>query len=356
MTGVRLRDGKPGGSAPWSVSRRGRRVGPMLAVLAVLAVLLELAAGTGLAYVAGFSAVRAALGRLDWVWLAALCGALAVSFAGYYYAYRGIFAVNGGPGMTRAQLRAVAAVGFGGFLAHGAGNLDRFVLEAAGADQAQARIRVAALAGLEHGVLAIGGCVTAIAVLAAGGGIPPDFTLPWAVLPLPGLLLAFWAARRYRGRVRGPAGWRRAAGIFLESVCLIRELFAHPLRWGWAWLGMALFWAADAFAVWAGLAAFGCAMNGAALFVGFATGMVFTRRTGPLAGAGVLALVLPVTIWCCGAPFAAAIAGVFSYRVLAFWLPVPVSLAALPTVRTMGKRRLAAQDVPGTADTGRAPR
>jgi hypothetical protein len=38
--------------------------------------------------------------------------------------------------------------------------------------------------------------------------------------------------------------------------------------------------AADAFATWAGVAAFGFRMNAAMLFVGFATGMVFTRRTG----------------------------------------------------------------------------
>jgi len=44
--------------------------------------------------------------------------------------------------------------------------------------------------------------------------------------------------------------------------------------------------AADAFAAWAGLAMFGFWMNGAALFAGFAAGMVFTRRTGPLAGSG----------------------------------------------------------------------
>jgi hypothetical protein len=47
----------------------------------------------------------------------------------------------------------------------------------------------------------------------------------------------------------------------------------------------------------------------AALYIGFATGMVFTRRTGPLAGAGMLALVLPVTIWYSGAPFAVAVVG-----------------------------------------------
>jgi hypothetical protein len=78
-------------------------------------------------------------------------------------------------------------------------------------------------------------------------------------------------------------------------------------------------------------------MNAATLFVGFATGMVFTRRTGPLAGAGVLALVLPVTIWVSGARFAVAIAGIFAYRVLALLLPMPVSFAALPTLHAMGQ-------------------
>jgi hypothetical protein len=123
-------------------------------------------------------------------------------------------------------------------------------------------------------------------------------------------------------------------------VALFGALFIHPRRWGSAVLGMALFWAADAFAVWAGLAAFGFQMNAAALIVGFGTGMVFTRRTGPLAGAGELALILPLTIWYSGAPFAVAVVGVFAYRVLALWLPMPVSRAVLPTLRTMGERQI----------------
>src|SRR5205814_7761675 len=128
---------------------------------------------------------------------------------------------------------------------------------------------------------------------------------------------------------------RAKLGIFLDSIRIIRVLFAHPLRWGSALCGIALFWAADALATWAGLAMFGVQMNAAALFVGFATGMVFTRRTGPLAGAGVLALVLPLTICVSGSPFAVAIIGVFVYRILALLLPMPVSLAALPTLRKL---------------------
>jgi uncharacterized membrane protein YbhN (UPF0104 family) len=316
-----------------------RRRGSMIALLVVVAVLLELAAGTGLAYVAGWSKVRAVVGDADWAWLVVLVGALLTSFVGYHYAYRGIFRVEGGPVLPRRQMRAVVAAGFGGFLAHGGGALDQYALQAAGADEQDAKIRVAGLAGLEHGVLAIGGCAAAIVVLASGRSAPPlDFTLPWAVIPIPGFLIAFWAAERYRGRFADRDGWRVKVGTFLESIHVIRVLFVHPLRWGTAVCGMALFWAADAFATWAGLAIFGFRMNTAALFVGFATGMVVTRRTGPLAGAGVLALVLPLTIWASGASLAVAIVGVFVYRVLALLLPMPVSLAVLPTLRTMGDR------------------
>ena len=181
----------------------------------------------------------------------------------------------------------------------------------------------------------------AIAVLASGLGVPsPDFSLPWAIIPVPATLIGFWAAERYRDRFRGRRGWRGAVGVFLEAAHLIRELFVR-LRWGWAMLGMALFWAADAFALWAGLAAFGTRMNAVTLLVGYATGMVFTRRTAPLAGAGILALALAASLWYSGAPLATAVAGVFAYRILVLWLPLPVALASRPTLRTMGERRIA---------------
>jgi hypothetical protein len=120
----------------------------------------------------------------------------------------------------------------------------------------------AGLAGLEHGVLAIIGCAAAIAVLALGFlQPPPDFAIPWAVIPVPGFLIAFWAAERYRDGFRGRGGWRAKLGVFLDSVHLIRQLFTHPWRRGPALAGVAGFWLADAAAAWAGLAAFGYLMN-----------------------------------------------------------------------------------------------
>ncbi len=118
-------------------------------------------------------------------------------------------------------------------------------------------------------------------------------------------------------------------------------MFVQPRQFAIPLAGMALFWAADAFAAWSGMAMFGFKMNAASMFVGFATGMVFTRRTGPLAGAGVLALCLSLTIWYSGAPLAVAVVGIFVYRVLALWLPMPASLALLPTLRRMGEQQVA---------------
>ena len=93
-------------------------------------------------------------------------------------------------------------------------------------------------------------------------------------------------------------------------------------------------------------------MNWAQFIIGFGTGMVFTRRTGPLAGAGVLDLILPVTVWASGAPFATAVVGLFVYRAVSLWLPMPFSLARLPQLRDMGRRPRAAGRRPGFGARG----
>src|SRR5260221_12106274 len=78
------------------------------------------------------------------------------------------------------------------------------------------------------------------------------------------------------------------------GVPLIRALFPRPVGHRGGPGGMALFWAGDALAVWSALAGFGFLMNGAAFIVGYSTGMVFTRRIAPLAGAGTVKRILPL--------------------------------------------------------------
>jgi hypothetical protein len=325
--------------------------GAQLGLLATTTAVLQIAAGVGMAYVAGFSQVRSVLGNLDWPYLATIVAALLLSFVGYYYAYDGIYRVEDGPDLAGPQKRAVVTAGFGGFLAHGASALDAYALEAAGSDERDAKVRVTCLGGMEHGVLSLIGTVAAIVVLVMGfAKPPPDFTLPWAVIPVPGFLLAFWLAERYRDRLRDASGWKGKLGIFLDGIHLAYTFFRHPLRWAPMLLGMTAFWLAECYAGWAGMAAFGYHMNVARFIIGFATGMVFTRRTGPFAGAGILELVLPVTLWASGAPFAVAIVGMFAYRALSLWLPMPFAMARLRTLRQMGE-----QPTPEAAGTAEPP-
>lgn len=328
--------------------------GTQLGLLAAVTAFLQLAASIGLAYAVGFERIADVIQHRHWPFLVPLVAALVISFVGYYYAYRDIYRLEGGPDLPGHQMRAVVTAGFGGFLAHGGSALDTYALQAAGTDERDAKVRVTCLGGMEHGILSLVGTAAAIAVLAAGYPKPPlDFTLPWAVLPVPGFLLAFWLAERYRDRLREAPGWRAKAGIFCDAIHLVRVTFRHPVRWAGILIGLAVFWLAECLAGWAGMAFFGYHMNWARFVIGFGTGMVFTRRTGPFAGAGVLELVLPVSLWASGAPLAVAILGMFVYRALSIWLPMPLALGRLRTLRQMGQRRL--QGAEGTVRPPREP-
>ena len=132
---------------------------------------------------------------------------MVIGFCGYYIAYRGLFRAENGPRIPPRVLWALVAAGFGGLFTHGAGTFDRRAACASGAGEREAKVRVTALAGFEHGVLAALACPAAIAAIALGVVIPrTDLTWPWALAPVPGFLLAALVAARYRERLRERAG------------------------------------------------------------------------------------------------------------------------------------------------------
>lgn len=108
-----------------------------LTLVLLLTLVLQLAAGVGLAWVAGFGAVRSAILQFAWPWLPAIIGGLLVSFLGYYHAYRGTFATSPHWSLPQRQLLPVAVAGFGGFLACGATDIDVAALEAGTANRAR---------------------------------------------------------------------------------------------------------------------------------------------------------------------------------------------------------------------------
>lgn len=317
------------------VNRSGLQLSGLLAVVA----LLYVAGGLGMAYVAGFGEVHRRLADAQWWWLAPSFGAVVLAFCGYYFAYRGVVRVEDGPRFGTAALLAVVAAGFGGFLAHGGTGLDDFAMRAAGASPREAKVRVGAIAGFEHAILAMIVCPAAIAALAAGLVIPrTDFTWPWAIIPAPAFVLFIWIAERYRDRLRDRGGWRRRVGLFFDTAHLVYEMLRRPRQHGIAAAGMALYWGADMFALWAATTAFGFRMTVLSVTVAFGTGMILTRRTAPLAGAGVMIVALVPTLWYGAAvPFAGATLGVVAYRFFTLWAPLPAAFAALPKLRELSR-------------------
>lgn len=316
------------------------RTWPQLIGLVALAAGLYVAGVLGMAYVAGFDAVRDRLVHPDWWWLGPSFGAVVLAFCGYYFAYRGINWAEGGPELDTRALLAVVIAGFGGFLAHGGTALDEVAMRAGGADQREAKVRVGALAGFEHGVLAMIVCPAAIVALAIGVAIPrPDFSWPWAIVPPPAFVLVIWLAERYRERLRDRGTWRRAVANVFDAFHLVYTVLTTPRRHGLALAGMALYWGADMFALWAATAVFHFHMTALSVIVALGTGMIFTRRTAPLAGAGLITVALVPTLWYGAAvPFAAATLGVAAYRVLTLWAPLPAAVAAIPKLRELGRR------------------
>jgi hypothetical protein len=296
---------------------------------------LYLAGAAGMVYVAGFGHVRERVEHVVWWWLPAAVGMVVIGFLGYCVAYRGIVRTEGGPRMSAREVLAVGVTGFGGLLAHGSGRFDQHAMRTRGAGRREAKVRTIALAGFEHGVLAAIVCPAAIVALILGEVIPrTDFTWPWALAPVPGFLLAAVLSDRYRDRLRHRTGLARPTGVALDAIHIALEPFRHPLRNELAVLGMAIYWAADMGALWMATAAFGVQMKVLSVIVVFGVGMIATRRTAPLGGAGVLLVALVPSVWYGAAvPFAAATMGVIAYRFLTLWLPLPGALLALPVIR-----------------------
>lgn len=85
--------------SPHYLCRRGTTLGALL----VVATVLEVSAAFGMAYVARFSDVAAALTRVSWPWLVGLVAAMVLSFVGYYFAYAESTKSRAAPGWTSGR-------------------------------------------------------------------------------------------------------------------------------------------------------------------------------------------------------------------------------------------------------------
>jgi hypothetical protein len=336
--------------------RQAHPDGSRLARLLGLALILSVAAGVGMSFVSGFGNVIRRADHAHWWWIGPAFGAIFLAFVGYYFAYRGIRGAEDRPRLGRKTMLAVVLAGFGGFLSSGGGALDEHAMLAEGASHREAKVRAMALTAFEQAALALIVCPVCIAAVIQGVAFPrPGFTWPWALIPIPGFVLAAVLAKRYRGRFQESEGWHGKLGMALDAIHLVVfDLLLRPRRRGLAVAGMLLYWGGDMFGLWATTAAFGYHMTAEGVIVGLASAMILTRRTAPLGGAGFLTVAMIPCLWyASGVPFAAATLGVLLYTLLTMWVPLVPGLLSLPALRELGDR--AAVVAPSARRKRRAP-
>lgn len=294
-----------------------------LALFVWLGGVLAVGALTGVSWAAGFGAIGRLLVSPSWTWLGLAVAAEAVAYVGYIAAFRGVARAERGPLLGVPHVAALVASGFGVFIPRGGFAADCEGLELAGCERRDAQSRVLGLGALEWAALAPAACVAAIVLLLRGSPIAGGMTLPWAIAVPLGFAAAL-VALRFSGRL----GRSRPVVQGLEIAAVLRRVNASALA------GMALYYAAEIFALWACLRIFsGHAPSIPAVLVGYATGYALTRRTLPLAGAGAVEALLPFALLWVNVPLAQAVLAVLFYRLVNLWIPLIPALAGRRAVR-----------------------
>jgi uncharacterized membrane protein YbhN (UPF0104 family) len=320
---------------------------PLLTVVVVVG--LEFAATGGLVWWAGWDQVESALSRENAIWFAVCAAGQLVAYLGYALGLRATAGVEGGIELPFPAALAVVSVGFGPmFSANPSGgfSVDYLTLREAGMGARKAFDRVLALSALEYAVLAPAVAVCGVLVfLGIGGSAPASVTLPWLAV-IPGVLGAAWLTSARRGErfaysARG--GWfHRGLAHFVAALAIVRSLLVSGHRYGWAFLGAALYWFGDIVTLWAALRVFDLHLPIAVLVLAYGTGWALTRRSLPFGGPGLVEILLAYVLTWFDVRFAAAAAGVVAYRMFNFWLALLPAWAVLPFSRRLEEQVAAA--------------
>lgn len=278
--------------------------------------------------VAGFTDLTDTLDTALWPWLVLCALGQMLVFAGYAGAFRHAVAFDDGPTVPpRASVRVVTASFAMTQLvaAGGAAGLafTYWALRSIGFATRAALVRLIALNTSVYLVFAL------IAWLAAGfalldGDVPLAASLPW-LGAVPMLLLA---ARWFTAEVRvehwtNPDGGRvrDALAVGVGAAAWVRRAVGsedgRPL-YGWA----LVYWLGDLLSLGAALLAFRENPGPVALAVAYTTGYLAQSVPIPFVATGGVDAATTATLTMVGVPIEAALLGVVTHRIFAFWLPI----------------------------------
>jgi uncharacterized membrane protein YbhN (UPF0104 family) len=293
------------------------------------------------------------LGDAELLWVAVAVAFNVVAIATYIALFKAVVGGDALPLTWREtyeiNMAGVAATRL--FSAGGAGGiaLTYWALRKAGMQRHDVGRRMVAFLALQYVFYPV--ALIVCGVLLRTGVVPGKGSVELTIVPagVAGLLLVLGVlvalippdlGRRVEGFARSErskaivANIAKVPAIAGEGLRFTAGLFANPSRGGLAVVGAAGFWAANIGILWASFKAFGVHVPLAVVVQGFFLGMV--ANLFPLAPAGVGAVDAGMigAFVLFGIPEETVFPAILVYRLVAFWLPLPLGIVAFLQLRT----------------------
>ncbi len=297
------------------------------------------------------------LDEATWYWVLIAIGFNVLAFAAYVALFRGVLGGTRDDEVhRRLDLRASYQITMAGlaatriFSAAGAGGLvlTYWALRKAGMPRRRAASRMVAFLVLTYFVYTA--ALVIFGVLLRTGVLPGEDPLAGTVVPAAisgGAILLFLMIALipddFERRIRHYAGgYRRARHVqrvakgpatLATGVRTAIAYIRHPNR-GLAAIGGAVgFWAANIGILWASFEAFGGHVPFAVLVQGFFLGMAANLIPSPAGGVGAVDAGMIGAFALFGIDNSVVFPAVLTYRVIAFWLPIPPGIVAFLQLR-----------------------
>jgi len=338
-------------------------------------VLLLVAIYVVLPKVVGLDDALDRIGDGTWYWIAIAIAFNVAAFAAYVMLFRGILGgMQGDLVQRRLDVSASYQITMAGlaatriFSAAGAGGivLTYWALHNAGLSRRSAACRMVAFLVLLYSVyllaLVIFGVLLRVGVLPGdnpvGGTIVPA-AIAGAVLIVLGLVAlipgdverrlaqvtkGYRRARFARALAKGPA-------TIATGVRTALSFMRHPSRGALAVSGAIGFWGANIAVLWASFEAFGGDVPFAVLVQGFFIGMTANLVPSPAGGVGSVDAGMIAAFLLFDIPSDVVFPAVLTYRVIAFWLPIPPGVVAFFQLRGTVHRWTEEGDDPYTSES-----
>jgi putative heme transporter len=348
-------------------SEESEQVGAFQALLQDRRRLLVGAAGVAVLVVAIYIVFPKLVGlddaveKLDdavWYWIVVAIAANVAAFGAYTMLFRGILGgIRADNVQRRLDVRASYQITMAGlaatrlFSAAGAGGivLTYWALRKAGMPRRRSACRMVAFLVLLYGVYLI--ALILCGILLRTHVLPGDAPFGGTVVPAAfaaGVIAVFLLIalipqdverriQRFAGGYRHTRYLTRLAKGPATVATGVRTAIAyvrHPSRGALAVGGAVGFWGANIAVLWASFEAFGGDVPFAVLVQGFFVGMAANLIPSPFGGVGSVDAGMIGAFVLLGIDESIVFPAVLTYRVIAFWLPIPPGIVAFLQLRT----------------------